>query len=420
LGKALTTRSVEQVKSGPTRREIADGLLTGLYLVIQPNGAKSWAVRYRHGGRPRKLTLGPYPAIDLLKAREDAKAALRDVAKGSDPGTAKRKARAETIEGKDLFENVKADFIERHARQRRDWRETERLLDKNVLPTWRGRRIQDIGRRDVLALLDKLQDRGLGAGTNRVFAAIRKLFNWAAGRDIIQVSPCAGVKAPVAESPRHRKLSDAELRWLWKATERLSYPFGPITRLLLLTGQRLSEVAEMTAVELDPQNAVWTIPRERAKNDQAHDVPLAPIVIEIIKGLPAIGESGLLFTTNGETPVSGFSKAKRRLDDEMLKVARQEAAEGGEDPESVVIPPWRLHDLRRTAASGMARVGAPLPVIEKVLNHQSGSFAGIVGTYQQYEFAAEKRKAIETWAEFVKRTVDETPADNVLEFRAGS
>lgn len=398
MGKALTAKSVEQIKPTATRREVADGLLTGLYLIVQPNGSKSWAVRYRYGNRPRKLTLGAYPVIDLQKARDDAKAALQLVAKGADPAGLKKQARADAVEGADLFETVKDEFIRRHAKQNRDWREVERLLDKNVVPVWRGRRIQDIGRRDVLMLLDKLQDRGLGVGVNRVFAVVRKMFNWAVGRDITPASPCAGIKAPVAEVSRDRVLSDDELRWFWRATAVIEYPFGPLARLLLLTAQRRDEVAGMVKAEINKAAALWTIPRERAKNDQAHEVALAPAALQIIESLPVIGEAGLLFTTNGETPVSGFSNAKKSLDCEMLKLARQEAIDRGEDPDKVVIAPWRLHDLRRTAASGMARLGVQLPVIEKVLNHVSGSFAGVVGVYQRHSFSDEKRKALEAWA----------------------
>ncbi len=415
MAKTLTARSVEQMKPSSKRLEVADGLLRCLYLVVQPSGKKSWAVRYRLGSRTRKLTMGPYPRISLEQAREDARAALRAAAKGSDPATAKKTARKAD---RDLFETVKDDFIDRYEKQRRDWRETERLLDKNVIPYWRGKKVHDITRRDIHDLLAKLRARGMGAGANRVFAAIRKLFNWAVAEAIIPQSPCLGIKAPVKETSRDRVLSDTELRWLWKATEVMGYPFGPVTRLLTITGQRLSEVAEMSRSELDEAAALWTIPRDRAKNDQAHEVPLAPQALAIVKELPKIGTDGYLFTTTGETPVSGFSKAKRILDAHMLAAARQEAAERGEDPDKIVIAPWRIHDLRRTAASGMARLGIQLPVIEKVLNHQGGSFSGIVRVYQRHSYADEKRAALEAWAKFVERTAGEGTPDNVVQLRA--
>jgi integrase len=411
MPKALTVKTIEQAKPGAARREIPDGLLTGLYFIVQPSGARSWAVRYRHSGKPRKLTLGAYPVLSLSEAREEARAALRTVAHGDDPAAtklAKRKAPADGID-RDLVRNVVVEFIERHAKKNRSWPEVERMFKHDVLPVWGDRRIQEITRRDVIGLLDGLTDRGIGTMANRVFSIVRKLFNWAIARDMIAASPCAGLKAPVPEVSRDRVLSDDEIRWFWSATDQLGFPFGPLFKLLLATGQRLSEVGEMTTSELKPNERIWTIPRERAKNNAAHEVPLSELSVRIVAETPRIsGQKGLLFTTTGETPASGFSRAKANLDRAMLAAAQAEGVES--------IPGWRLHDLRRTAASGMARLGINLPVIEKVLNHTSGSFAGIVGVYQRHSFSDEKRAALETWARFIERLTS-TPASNVIELR---
>lgn len=421
MTKVLTARSIEQAKPDPARRrEIPDGLLAGLYLIVQPSGVKSWAVRYRHGGKPRKFTLGGFPALDLGEARDEGRAALQKVAKGEDPATAKRAVRQEAIEGRDLFKVVAAEFLKRHCTGKRSKPEIERMLNHDVLPYWGERRIQDITRRDVIELLDKLQDRGVGSMTNRVFSIIRKLFNWCISRDLLAVSPCAGVRPPVPEVRRDRVLSDDELRWFWKATDKLGLPFGPLFKMLALTGQRLSEVAEMAPGEVKAKERLWTIPKARVKNNSEHDVPLSDAALAIIDAIPkVVGDAGhvYVFTTTGNSPVSGWSRAKNNLDKAMLDIARQEAEEAGDDPAAVTIPEWRLHDLRRTAASGMARLGINLPVIEKVLNHTSGSFAGIVGVYQRHQFSDEKRAALDAWARFVASVVDK-PGGNVVPLRA--
>jgi integrase len=422
MPKVFTARSVEQAKPDPSRRlEIPDGLLTGLYLVIQPSGAKSWAVRYRHGGKPRKATLGPFPALDLGEARDAAKQALQAVAKGDDPAAMKRTARSEAAEGRDLFKVVAAEFLKRHCAGKRSKPEIERMLNHDVLPHWGERRIQDITRRDVIELMDRLTDRGVGSMTNRVFSIIRKLFNWCISRDLLTVSPCAGIRPPVPEVRRDRVLSDHELRWFWKAADRRGMPFGPLFKILALTGQRLSEVAEMAPGEVKVKERLWTIPKARVKNNSEHDVALSDAALAILDAMPKIkGDAGhvYVFTTTGDSPVSGWSRAKNNLDKTMLEIARQEAEEAGDDPAAVRIPQWRLHDLRRTAASGMARLGINLPVIEKVLNHTSGSFAGIVGVYQRHSFADEKRAALEAWSRLVVSLVKDAPADNVVPMRA--
>lgn len=352
MAKALTARSIEMLKAGDARKEIPDGLLPGLYLVLQTSGQRSWAVRYRgHGGRTVKHTLGRYPALDLTAARDLARAALRAVAEGRDPGQEKKQARAHQA---DDIESVIDRFVERHCRRvnrPRTAQETERLLRQHVLPRWRGRRLHDITRRDVLDVLDRVVDGGAPIAANRVFSATRKLFNWAVARDIIPSSPCAGVKPPSAERSRDRVLSDEELRSVWRAAEQVGGPFGNMVKLLMLTGQRRDEVAQMQWSEIDLSARLWTLPRERVKSDQAHEVPLSEAAVAILAAVPQVDQSPYVLTTNGRAPSSGYSKGKRRLDALL-------------PPE---MPDWRLHDLRRTAATGMARLGVALPVIEKCL-----------------------------------------------------
>src|SRR5215831_2485239 len=241
----LTVRSVEALKPRPVRQEIPDSFLPGLYLIAQPTGAKSWAVRYRHNGATRKFTLGAYPAIDLKAARELGSKALRAVAEGRDPGREKFLARTANA---DSVEHVVEKFLERHVRRSnrpRTVQGTERLLRQHVLPHWRGRLMHEITRRDVLDILDRVVDGGAPIAANRVHAAVRKFFNWCVARDILTASPCAGVKPPTAERARDRVLSDDELRLVWTAADKLGGSFGPLVKLLALTGQRRDEVARM-------------------------------------------------------------------------------------------------------------------------------------------------------------------------------
>lgn len=217
------------------------------------------------------------------------------------------------------------------------------------------------------------------------------------------------MKPPAAVEARERALSDTELRLVWQAAGGLGWPFGPIIRLLILTGQRLREVAELRWSELDLHAALWTLPGSRTKNGETTLVPLNEAALEILGDLPRIkSNAGLVFTTTGETPVSGFSKIKARLDASMLDLLRR-------SDDTATIEPWRLHDLRRTFASGCQRLGIKLEVTESLLNHVSGTRSGIVGVYQIYKYEAEKRHAMEAWGRQVSSVVAGTGNDaNVL------
>lgn len=407
MAKALTVQSVDRLKPSAARREVPDGLLPGLYLVIQPSGARSWAVRYRHGGRPRKLTLGPFPALDLGVARGRARAALQAAAEGKDPAQEKQESARQAREGitdRDSFDGALDAFLRRHVEantKARSAAETKRIFDLHVRPKWKGRALASIRRRDVAELLDGLVDAGKPVLANRTLAAVRKFFNWCVDREWLDASPCARLKAPTSEESRDRVLSDAELRLIWLASERAGWPFGPMVRLLMLTGQRRDEAAGASRSEII--DGVWTIPAPRTKNGRANVVPLPPAAIEIVESLPSVGDKGWLFTTGGERPVSGFSRAKARLDRVMIEIARKEAEAAGADPDAVTLDAWRLHDLRRTMASGLARMATPPHVVEAILNHKSGEVSGVAAIYNRHSYLPEKRAALIKWAEHISR-----------------
>jgi integrase len=231
---------------------------------------------------------------------------------------------------------------------------------------------------------------------NRVYKITRRMFGWAIEHDLAAASPCVGMKAPFPETARDRVLTDHELLLIWQAAGELGGPGGLLVQLLTLTGQRRSEVAGMTWAELDLDQGTWTLPAVRVKTGKLHAVPLSGAVLELLQAAPRIG--AFVVSMTGARPVSGFSEIK--------------------DGIAALLPPdmpaWVFHDLRRTAATGMARLGIGLPVIEKVLNHASGSFGGIVGVYQRHDFANEKRAALDAWA----RHVTGLASGNVIALRA--
>jgi integrase len=393
MAKPLTQIAIDNLKPGPDRQEFPDGKERGLYLVIQPTGRMAWALRYRFDGMPRKYTIGPYPAVGLAKARAEAARAKVSISDGIDVGATKKATRAAAkAEGRQQSNSVEktiADFVALYAKPNtRDWKETERLLAE-FSTAWEGRPLREIGKPDIHRVLDAIVARGAPVTANRKFAQLRKMCRWAVSRGIIDTSPCEGIDPPSTEKSRDRVLDSDELRLVWRAANDLGFPFGPIVKLLALTGQRRSEVGGMEWRELDLENGLWTIPSSRSKNKRQHAFPLSPEAIAIIKSLPRFSGSRFVFSS-GNTAPSGFSRAKTRLDGIIAKL------NGG-----VPIATWILHDIRRSAASGLAALGVNLPIIERCLNHVSGSFAGIVGVYQRHDFADEMRAAMDRWGRHV-------------------
>ena len=242
----LTAKAVERMQPGASRREHADGLVPGLYLIVQTSGVKSWALRYRFAGQTRKLTLGPVltdrkgasativigQPITLAEARSAARLALQKVAEGIDPSRTRQADKAAALSGEDRVEAQARQFIERYCKPRnRSWRETQRQFRVEIVPQWGVRRVQDIRRRDVIELLEAIVARGAPIGANRVLATLSRFFGWLVEREVLSVSPVAGIRKPSLEVSRDRVLSDAEIAALWRASDMTGYPFGTIMRL---------------------------------------------------------------------------------------------------------------------------------------------------------------------------------------------
>ena len=315
------------------------------------------------------------------------------------------------LSDRDKIGTLVGQFDKRHLSGLKSGRVVRRELDRHVVPQWGDRDIRDIGKRDVIDLLDGIADTGRVVTANRVRAYLGKFFNWCVERDILDTSPAVGVKTVAKEASRDRVLSDDEIRWFWQACEAERFPWGPFGKTLLLTGQRLGEVAKITDGEI--VGDLWRLSAARTKNGRAHDVPLSDAAQAVLGAVERIaGQSGFIFTTNGTTPVSGFFKARAHLHSAMEKAAAEERGE------PVEIPRWTFHDLRRTAATGMARLGIPVRVTEAVLNHVSGTGGGIVAVYQRHDYADEKRQALEAWANFLDSLTAEKTTANVVRIGA--
>jgi integrase len=408
MPKRLTTIAVENTRPRAMSYEVKDAS-SPLRLAVRPSGAKSWILRYRRpppDGRTAKLTHERF--VPLAEARKWATSAMAELAQGRDPGVLKATARAAEKQAAaeraaDTVDHWSKNFIERYAKKqtrRNSWRQTEHVFHNIVLPKWSGRGIHDIRRRDVIDLIEgAVEDRG-PIMANRAFAHVRHFFGWLCERDIITASPCVGVKPPAKEHARDRILNDGEIKRLVAACDAIGAPAGPAIKLALLTGQRIGEITGMKRSEI--KGDLWSLPPERVKSGRAHDVPLSRQALAIIDDMPVIaGSEDFVFTGSATRRLGNLSRAKAAIDAHM-KPAQ----------------PWVVHDLRRTCASGLQRLGTPLPVVEKTLNHSSGSFRGVAGVYARHDYAVERRVALQKWADHVDAIVRGEPVGKVVSLRS--
>jgi integrase len=392
---------------------INDTIVPQLALRVTSNGAKSYVVRTRLRGKQVRLTIGNARAINLKDAREEASEFLKMCRNGIDPREVRRAKKREEEAVEELrFDRVTEQFIERHAkRHNRTWKDTQAIFSLHVLPRWGDRQLTEITRADVSSLLDAVEDGSGVYRANRVLAAVRKLFNWAVERELMDFSPTAKVKARKGEKARTHYLSPDEIRLVWRASDRLGYPFGRLVQLLLATGQRRGEVAGMRWDQLDLEGErLWTLPPENTKADREHVVPLSDMALEVLngpKGLPRLGKYAL--TTRGDRPVAGFSKGKRRLDAAALAITREEAEAAGRDlDEMTPLPVWRLHDLRRTVATHMAETLGFAPyIVGMVLNHDPKQHSGVTAIYTRGEAIDDRRRALNAWSRFLRLVLKE-------------
>ncbi len=407
---AITKRLIDTTPPGRKDGFLWDDDVRGFGLKITPGGRRIFILQYRMAGRgtPHRYTIGEYGSLTPAQARGIAADLRHQIAKGADPRLDKIEKAKEAERQADPANTIGGlieAYAEKHLSKLKSGAEVRKLLDREVQPAWGATPTTLITRRDVIELLDDIEDRGGPYARNHATAAIRQMFNWASARDPELPNPAIKLTMnPVKE--RERVLSDIEIREIWTPTGQLVSVFCPFTRLLLLTGQRRTEVSEMSWSEIGgPDNAVWTIPAARTKNGIAHEVPLSPAALAVIRGIPRLGP--FVFTTDSETPISGFSKFKSSLDKTILTL-RLKAVDKIKDPEKVARPPerWTFHDLRRTAATIMAKRGVSPHVVERLLNHVSGTISGVAKIYNRHEYWAERCAAVETLGDYVNQIVN--------------
>jgi integrase len=384
----LTDRALRAMKpaSPGTRKMVWDTAVPSFGVRVSEHGKLTFVVMRRLRGEIVRRMIGQYPITTLAKAREGALEALRDFERGIIDPKEKKEAtvRADAHRRANSFASVAEEFIARHVAKLRSGPEVRAAIRRELIGRWGGRPITGINRRDVVHALEEIADSGRPYAAHKLFNYMSKLFGWAIGRSLygLEISPCTGVKTSEVvgkKEPRQRVLNDTEIRAVWTAAESLGYPAAPFIRMLLITGQRLREVAEMRWAEIDLDKALWTIPPERMKGDAAHEIPLPPTAVEILKGLPRWHGDFVFSTSGGARPIGGFSKMKLRIDKAM------------KGP----IAPWRFHDARRTMRTGLGALPVPNNVAELCIAHAQ---PGLHRTYDLHSYRDEKRRAFELWA----------------------
>lgn len=383
--KPLTQRQVEGLKPQPNRYEVRDpGFPSGsLSLRIEPSGAKGWYLRYRNAdGRQRRLSIGPYPIFTLSGARERAREIMAEVHSGRDPAQDRRDRRAA-----DTFGAVWARYMAHVERNRKDVRNVRHIGEKDLLPTFRHRKLSSITRADILELLDGIVNRGAGVKANRVREGLGTFYSWCVGRGLVDHNPVRDVPRPSREQSRDRWYSVDEIRALWPAWEAEDPLVSAGYKLRLWTGQRTSEILRMEWEDVDLVNGTLTIPKERSKNRRAHTVPLSKQAVALLESLPRTGAA-----------VFGG------LQDRQRAIGRIRERSGVAD--------FRAHDLRRTCATHLGRAGVNRLVISRILNHTDGSVTAI---YDRADYMREMRAALQNWADSLDHG---KPESNMISFQA--
>jgi integrase len=367
----------------------------GFGMKITPKGRKVFVVLYRTGGagsRLRKYTIGPYGRVTLHQARVAAQKVFAAKLEGRDPAAEKREAKRRVVA--DRVEDLLEAFIAQRLSKNRSIGEISRLLRREVGKPWAGRSIHEISKRNVVEVITAIEQRGAPIAANKALKSIKTFLRWCVGRAVLDQSPAEGIPLPAKEVARDRVLNDKELARVLQAARKIGGPYGGIVELLALTGQRREEVAGMQPNELDLTQRIWTIPKSRTKNAKAHVVQLSEQSVAVLKRTNKQGP--LVFSVLGTKPFQEFSRAKSRLD------------------QLSGVTGWRLHDLRRTCVSGMARLGIAPHVADKILNHQAGTISGVAAVYQRHEFLLERKQALDRWGAHVAEIMAEADLRNRL------
>jgi integrase len=389
----LTKSAIDSLPPSPDSDVVYwDAGCPGFGVKITPKGRKVFIVLYRTGGadsKLRKYTIGPYGRVTLHQARMAGQRVFAAKLEGRDPAAEKREAKRRIIA--DRIEDLLETYIAQRLSQNRSGGKVARLLRREVGSAWGGRSIHEICKRDVIELVSAVEQRGAPVAANQTLKSIKTFLRWCVGRAVLDLSPAENVPLPSKEIARDRILTDDELTRVILAARQTGGAYGGIVELLALTGQRREEVARLQWQELDLAQRIWTLPKSRTKNAKAHVVHLSEQSMAVLKRQQ---QAGLyVFSRLGTKPFQEFSRAKRLLD------------------QLSGVTGWRLHDLRRTCVSGMARLGIAPHVADKVLNHQAGTISGVAAVYQRHDFLTERLEALDLWGAHVDRLLSGMPQE---------
>ena len=394
----LTKSAIDALPTPKSDTVYWDAGFPGFGVKVTPKGRKVFIVLYRTAGagsKLRKYTVGPYGHVTLHQARVAAQKVFAAKLEGRDLAAEKRESKRRVVA--DRVEDLLENFIAQYLIQNRSAGEIARLLRREVGMAWNGKSIHEISKRDVVEVISAIEQRGAPIAANKTLKSIKTFLRWCVGRAVIDQSPAEGVPLPAKEVARDRVLDDQELAQVILAARKMGGPYGGIVELLALTGQRRGEVAGLTWQELNLEQRVWTIPKSRTKNAKAHVVHLSEQSMAALRRADQRGP--LVFSLLGTKPFQEFSRAKSLLD--QLSGVRE----------------WRLHDLRRTSVSGMARLGVAPHVADKILNHQSGTISGVAAVYQRHEFLAERRAALDLWGAHIGQLLAEISHDRRMDLK---
>lgn len=400
MNSRLTDRFLKTVTvgQGEGRRDYPDG--KGLHIRVSPTGSKTWVLIFRSGGKLRRLTLGTYPSMSLAEARKKTADIRVRIKEGEDPDPA-----ATANRNSPTVEEFSKEYLERWAKpHKKSWTEDQRVLEKEFIPVIGKIKMTKLTRRDIVAALDRIRDRGAHTQANRALAIFRRMCRFAVERGLLETSPAVYIKA-TPEDSRDRALSREEIRLFFEAMQKESPWIG--TRLalevLLRTGQRSSEVLHMTPQQLDMERALWTIPGELVKNSRTQVVPLPHQVMTLLRLAMA--------TTASEAAVFRSPRKDGFLSKQALGRAMDRALKRHK------IPHATPHDLRRTCATYMTELGVPRLVVSKILNHADGSVDAV---YDRHTYIAEKREALEKWNDELDMILASNDHGKVLKLAARS
>jgi integrase len=378
----LTKSTIDSLPTPNSDAVFWDAGFPGFGVKVTPKGRKVFIALYRTGGagsKLRKYTIGPYGRVTLHQARVAAQKVFAARLEGRDPAAEKREAKRRVVA--DCVEDLLEAFIAQRLSKNRSVAEISKLLRREVGKPWAGRSVHEISKRDVVEVVSAIEQRGAPGAANKTLKSIKTFLRWCVGRAVLDRSPAEGVPLPAREVARDRILDDKELAQVLLAARRIGGPYGGIAELLALTGQRREEVAGLQREELDLTQRIWTIPKARTKNAKAHMVHLSNQALAVLKRAEQRGP--LMLSPLGTKTFQDFTHAKRLLD------------------QLSGVTGWRLHDLRRTCVSGMARLGIAPHVADKILNHQAGTISGVAAVYQRHEFLSERRQALDLWGAHV-------------------